>query len=151
MRKHTTSSKDLSRRGFIKQGGMGAILTAGVAPYLTLKPRAFGGVPATPFTFTPFTIPVPFSPRSAIANITPANPNQPPGDANPVYHGIAPEYAPNHVSRAGLTRPPRRPQPSRTPFPMSLPRREFLRRSASAAAVFTILPAAARGAGGLHR
>ena len=29
---------------------------------------------------------------------------------------------------------------------MSLPRREFLRRSASAAAAFTILPAAARGA-----
>jgi FtsP/CotA-like multicopper oxidase with cupredoxin domain len=101
MRKHTSQTKGLSRRGFIKQGGMGAILTAGVAPYLTLNPRAFGNVPPTPFRFTPFTIPVPISPRAVPANITPANPNQPPGDANPVYHGIAPEYALNHVSRAG--------------------------------------------------
>ena len=50
MRKHTSQTKGLSRRGFIKQGGMGAILTAGVAPYLTLNPRAFGDAPRTPFT-----------------------------------------------------------------------------------------------------
>jgi FtsP/CotA-like multicopper oxidase with cupredoxin domain len=94
----TQSAKDITRRGFIRQGGIAAMLAAGAGSYLRLAPEAFANAgPATPFKFTPFTRPLPIPNRLAPAILNPI-----PGSVDAVvgspavYHGIAPEYDPTH-------------------------------------------------------
>jgi FtsP/CotA-like multicopper oxidase with cupredoxin domain len=99
MNQKKSHAHQLTRRTFIRQTGIAAALAAGVSSYLRLAPRAFANAgPATPFSFTPFTRPLPIPGRLAPATLNPAPGSVDAAVGSPaVYHGIAPEYDPAHA------------------------------------------------------
>lgn len=89
---------DLSRRSFLKRGGIAAALAASSAPFLRLTPQLQANPgPDTPFRFTPFTRPLPIPARMAPVTLNPAPGTPDAAVGSPaVYHGTAPEYDPAH-------------------------------------------------------
>jgi len=94
----TSTPSGMTRRQAIITGGVGSILAASVFPNLKLQANEWSSLPAAP-SFTPFTQALPIPGRLGDATLSPE-----PGcetarcGSLDVYHGIAPEFHPNHPS-----------------------------------------------------
>ncbi|MFM9029566.1 MAG: multicopper oxidase domain-containing protein, partial [Opitutaceae bacterium] len=103
MNDKTSKDRNLSRRSFLRQGGVAGVIAAGMGPYLKLAPAAYANAgPASPlstFRYVPFSQKLPCPSRMAPVKFGAGSPFGPlPGAADArvgssaVYHGTAPEY-----------------------------------------------------------